>query len=165
MKLDSKDLAFKAGAAIVSGIATAVVAPTVASKLANTADPKNWYATGGVAIVLGAGIMLLGGKENVPVAAAGAAMIGAGASFAYLGYQGYKLAESAKAPAQAAQGNLMTMGNLVGAVNSRGAQPAAWRGNVPAAFPSWSGVPATAQRYNRSGTIPVASRGGFGGQG
>ena len=89
-------------------------------------------------------------------------MIGAGASFAYLGYQGYKLAESAKAPAQAAQGNLMTMGNLA---PSRGAQPAAWRGNVPAAFPSWSGVPATAQRYNRSGTIPVASRGGFSGQG
>ena len=141
MKLDSKDLAFKAGAAIVSGIATAVIAPTVASKIANTADPKNWYATGGVAVVLGAGLLVMGGKDNAPVMAAGAAMIGAGASFAYLGFQGYKLSQQAAAPAQAAQGNLamgnLAMGNLA-------------MGNLRrAGFAPGSGVPATAQRYSR----------------
>lgn len=144
MKLDSKDLAFKAGAAIVSGIAASVLAPYAASQLTNTADPKNWYATGGVAVVLGAGMMVLGSK-SVPVAAAGAAMIGAGASFAYLGYQGYKLAAASttttttKTAGNLAMGNLamgnLAMGNLA-------------MGNL--AMGNLVGVPATAHRYSRN---------------
>ena len=142
MKLD-KDFAFGAGAAVVSGVATAIIAPWGASKIADTSDPKNWYATGGLAVVLGAGIMVLGGK-NAAATAAGAAMLGAGASFAYLGYQGYaaKQKQDANAKKQAGAGMVAGPMNL----------------NQPKVFPSWSGVPMTAQNYARQGGMPVRSR-------
>lgn len=97
MKID-KQLAFEAGAALISGVATAVVAPAVASALTDTQKPENWYATGSVAVVLGAGIMVTGalmGKNTMAIAA-GAAMVGVGASFAYLSYEAKSAQEARK---------------------------------------------------------------------
>ena len=140
MKLD-KDLAFGAGAAVVSGVATAIIAPWGASKIADTSKPENWYATGGLAVVLGAGIMVLAGK-NAAATAAGAAMVGAGASFAYLGYQGYAAKTKQDAGKKQAGAGMVAGMNL----------------NQPKTFPSWSGVPMTAQNYARMSGMPVRSR-------
>lgn len=143
MKLD-KDLAFGAGAAAISGIATAIIAPMGASKLVDTSKPENWYATGGLAVVLGAGIMVIGGG-NKAATAAGAAMLGAGASFAYLGYQGYA---AKKKQQEADQKKQAGAGMVAGPMNL----------NQPKSFPSWSGVPMTAQNYARQSGMPVRSR-------
>lgn len=145
MKLD-KDLAFGAGAAILSGVATAIIAPQVAAKIADTTKPENWYATGAVAVALGAGIMILG-SSNGAAKAAGAAMVGAGASFAYLGYQGYAATKKAAADKAAAGKTAPVMGEF---------SPMSL--NQPKVFPSWSGVPATAQNYARMSGMPVRSR-------
>lgn len=145
MKLD-KDLAFGGGAAIVSGIATAIIAPWGASKIADTTKPENWYATGGLAVVLGAGIMVVG-SGNKAATAAGAAMVGAGASFAYLGYQGYA-AKKKQEQAAADQKKQTGAGMVAGPMNL----------NQPKSFPSWSGVPMTAQNYARMSGMPVRSR-------
>jgi uncharacterized membrane protein YebE (DUF533 family) len=150
MKLDT-ELAFSAGAAIISGVAAAVIAPQVAAKLADTTKPENWYATGAVAVALGAGIMILG-SSNGAAKAAGAAMVGAGASFAYLGYQGYAATKKAIADKKVADANTKTVaGNVMGAFSPMDL-------NQPKMFNSWSGVPATAQNYARMGGMPIRSR-------
>lgn len=149
MKLNT-ELAFSAGAAIISGVAAAVIAPQVAAKLTDTTKPENWYATGAVAVALGAGIMILG-SSNGTAKAAGAAMVGAGASFAYLGYQGYAATKKAAADKKVAGGPSTNPALAAGEFSPMNL-------NQPKMFNSWSGVPATAQNYARMSGMPIRSR-------
>lgn len=149
MKLD-KELAFAAGAALVSGVATAVIAPAVASLVTDPKKPENWYATGTVAIALGAGIMVAGSLagKNAPAIAAGAAMVGVGASFAFLSYQATKPA----AVPDTKTADTSTKG-FVGLGNMAGRLPVSNLGN----YANMPGLTPTQRYYAQRGGMPVRS--------
>ena len=151
MNID-KQLAFAAGAALVSGVATAVIAPSVASLVTDPKKPENWYATGSVAIALGAGIMVAGSLmgKNAPAIAAGAAMVGVGASFAYLSYQATR---PAALPDPKTTDTSTAVKGFVGLGNIAGRLPVSNPGN----YASLRGLTPTQRYYAQRGGMPVRS--------
>ena len=127
--MDLAKLALPIGAAVAAGVGGAFIAPVVAGKIVATTDPKNWWAPGAVALVVGGCALAYGMSQPLNTDAAkfalfaGSSMTGVGAAFGILAYLAKQptsksmaglaniVGASEMARRQALMGNL-AMGNL-----------------------------------------------------
>lgn len=123
--MDLEKLAIPVGTAVAAGIGAAFVAPMVAGKIVATTDPKNWWAPGAVALVVGGCALAYGLSQPFNSDAAkfatfaGASIAGVGSAFGILAY----LAKQPTSKSMAGLANIVgasemarrqaVMGNLV----------------------------------------------------
>jgi len=146
-----------AAAVAAGGVGAVFVAPYLAGKATDTTNIKNWWAPGGVAVLIGGAIAALG--KSGPALFAGVAMAGTGAGVLALSYTAKKATENAVAKTAITSG-LMSPGTPVAPAalprfiynSGRGASYSSQGGFTP-----WSGVPAFSQRWAQRGGMPSRS--------